>query len=336
MLIARIARVVGFRTAVLLVVLGLAGFAPPASAESSVGFAFVRVPDPQGPPLNVGIWYPSSGPVAQMNLGVFNQVVALGGPVAGDKSPLILMSHGNGGWFGSHYDTALALARAGFVVAALSHTGDTYDDQSRALDVADRPRQLKLLADYMLQAWPAAGRLDSARVGAFGFSSGGFAVLVTTGGEPDLGLMAGHCAAHPDYYDCRLVRGRAPAPAVQAWTHDPRVKAAVIAAPALGFTFGRAGLAGVRVPVQLWRAGADQILPHPDYAEAVRRALPRAPQMHVVKHAGHFAFLAPCNEAMMRQAPDVCRDDPRFDRARFHAAFNAAVVKFFRQSLAAR
>jgi len=48
------------------------------------------------------------------------------------------MSHGTGRLYGSHYDTALALAEAGFVVIAISHTGDTYQDGSRAARVQDR------------------------------------------------------------------------------------------------------------------------------------------------------------------------------------------------------
>jgi predicted dienelactone hydrolase len=76
------------------------------------------------------------------------------------------------------------------------------------------------------------------------------------------------------------VAGDAPHPAGEHvrnedWIADPRIKAAVIAAPAIGFTFGRAGLKSVLIPVQLWRAGSDSILPSPDYAEAVRDALPR-------------------------------------------------------------
>ena len=41
-----------------------------------------------------------------------------------DKLPLIVISHGQDGWFGGHHDTAEALADAGFVVAAINHPGD--------------------------------------------------------------------------------------------------------------------------------------------------------------------------------------------------------------------
>jgi predicted dienelactone hydrolase len=90
----------------------------------------------------------------------------------------------------------------------------------------------------------------------------------------------------------------------------------------------------VTVPVQLWRPAEDQILPQPNYAQAVYEALPQKPEYHVVPNAGHFVFIAPCSEALAQRAPDVCRDAPDFDRAAFHEEFNAAMIAFFKAQLA--
>jgi len=81
-------------------------------------------------------------------------------------------------------------------VAAASHAGDTFDDQSRVLQLWRRPAQLHQLVDYMLNEWPSHAQLDAARVGAFGFSNGGFTVLVAAGGTPDLSKIAPYCEAH--------------------------------------------------------------------------------------------------------------------------------------------
>jgi predicted dienelactone hydrolase len=313
--------------------------AVPALARS-VGFQELRVANGADRPLVIGVWYPSDAPASDQRLGTFTQLVAPNGPLApGRTLPLVVMSHGNGGWYGGHYDTAIALARAGFVVAALSHTGDTYDDQSRATRLIDRPRQLHRLIDYMTGEWTAHDRIDAGRIGAFGFSSGGFTALVAIGGTPDLNAIAPHCRAHPGYYDCQLLKrvGGAEtvtAPPAEAWTHDPRIRAAVVAAPALGFTFGKPGLQSIHVPVQLWRDLDDHILPNPDYAEAVRAALPEAPEMHLVEKADHFDFLAPCDDRLRDLAPDICRSEPGFDRVAFHETFNAAVTAFFSAHLA--
>ncbi len=272
-------------------------------------------------------------------LALFTQNVSTDGPVTGTALPLVMISHGQGGGLANHYDTALALADAGFVAAALTHTGDNLHDQSRVLMIQDRSRQLRVVTDWMLHTWPAHARIDPTRIGVFGFSAGGFTALVAAGGVPDTGLLGPHCAAHPSEFTCALIArnhadpARLPQIPTSAWIHDPRIKAAVVAAPALGFTFGRSGLSGVHIPLQLWRAADDHILPQPFYPQAVRDALPTSPDYHVVANADHFDFLAPCSAALKDAAPVICTSAAGFDRAAFHATFNAAVVGFFRTAL---
>src|SRR5215471_7114935 len=117
----------GIRAAFLLVM-----FLCARLSFASVGFQQVVVPDPEGKPLSVAVWYPSGDAISTNPIGMFTQVVAVNGELSGDRLPLVVISHGNGGSSSSHYDTALALAEAGFVVAALTHTGDNYMDQSYA------------------------------------------------------------------------------------------------------------------------------------------------------------------------------------------------------------
>ena len=145
-------------------------------------------------------------------------------PVAGERLPLILISHGHGGSYAGHVDTAIALANAGYVVAALTHTGDNWRDTSLATALWERPRQLKRLDDYMLGAWPDHARIDPDRIGAFGFSAGGFTVLAAAGGEPDLSAMTEHCRAHPQFEDCRIVAAQPiHADGPITWVHDSRI-----------------------------------------------------------------------------------------------------------------
>ncbi len=86
------------------------------ASAGTVGFQQVTVPDPEGKPLAVGIWYPSVGQASSQPLGPFSQTVAVDSEVSGNRLPLVLISHGTGGSLASHYDTALALVQAGFVV----------------------------------------------------------------------------------------------------------------------------------------------------------------------------------------------------------------------------
>jgi predicted dienelactone hydrolase len=330
-------------TGIALFAAALFSVAPVPAKAAEVGFSELRITNGDQKPLVVGVWYPTSASAQDHPLGAYVQTVAPDAPVAGEHLPLIVMSHGNGGTYQNNYDTAVALAKAGFVAAAVSHTGDTHDDQSRAVYVMDRPQHLHRLIDYMLSEWPDHARLEADRVGVFGFSIGGFTALVAVGGVPDLSLTEAHAKAHPEYYDAQVAKRSGASPEAIAmlraklpastWVHDPRIKAAVVAAPALGYTFGREGLKDVTVPVQLWRAEKDRILPHPDYAEAVRIALPTPPEYHVVENADHFDFMAPCTNMLRQVAPMICVSQPGFDRTVFHQTFNADVVRFFKEAM---
>lgn len=298
-----------------------------ASEPPAIGFERVQMPGG----TEVGIWYPASGTPERQRLGLYEQEAVTPSAPVGSGLPLVVMSHGNGGVFSGHLDTAGALAEAGFVVAALTHPGDNYRDQSKATEMGLRPTALVALVGYMLDQWRFHGVIDPARVGAFGFSSGGFTVLAAAGARPDFARMAEHCAKHPDFFDCGVVQAHRPVMTDHFPARDARLKALVVAAPALGFTFDRAGLADVTLPMQLWKAGDDRILPAPFYADAVRAALPVTPEFHDVPGAGHLDFLAPCAPAAPQ--PPVCTSAPSFDRRGFHLSFNAEVVRFLSQHL---
>src|SRR5215469_10435465 len=160
------------------------------SSASEVGFRRLQVADPPGKPLAAGIWYPSNGSESTQALGAFQQNVVLDGPITGKNLPVIFLSHGTAGSLASHYDTAIALAQAGFVVVALTHNGDNGQDQTyigHRINLIERPRQLEQVIHFVLNDWSEHGRIGQARVGVFGFSLGGFTVLVERGGIPNLG-----------------------------------------------------------------------------------------------------------------------------------------------------
>lgn len=297
---------------------------PPSPAASTatnregVAFSRLTVTDADHPDIEAGVWWPAEA--------------------ATTPRPMVVVSHGNGGDFRSHHDTAKALAQAGFVVATLTHTGDNWRDQSRATDVVGRTRQLSVLIDHMLTRWEDRASIDAGRIGAFGFSAGGFTVLAAAGGNPDLTRLVDHCRVNPGFYDCTLIGQHSEMTKMGVegrlqFTHDTRIKALAVAAPALGFTFVREGLAAVTQPVQLWQAEADQILPAPFYAEPVRDNLPTPPEYHRIDRAGHFDFLPPCSPELVAAAPMICAPTPGFDRAAFHDRLNAEVVRFFEAEL---
>jgi len=310
-------------------ILAVTGFCLTATLAQAAGLRAIEVAG--GPALTGAVWYPCSQSPAGVQLGNFILPGVKDCPIEGRKLPLVVISHGRGGNFAGHHDTAAALADAGFVVAAIDHPGDTTFDLSRLYDFSvyvDRPVEIKRLIDFMLGASPAAAAIDPDRIGLFGFSRGGYTGLVAVGAEPHfaLGLPLCEGSAQPV---CEGIRNKRYPPSL---VHDARIKAAVIADPHSTF-FDRDSLAGIKVPVQLWasQAGGDGVA-HESVA-AVEKYLPANHQYHVVANAGHFAFLAPCPPVMAKERPELCADASGFDRVAFHAQLNAAVVAFFREHL---
>lgn len=299
----------------------------------SVGVAEVLVPDPAHEPIHVTLFYPTEAKPRLVWLGTQFAQLAPRAAVAGGPHPLIVISHGTGGGAEGHLDTALALAQAGYVVAAPTHPGDNYRESGAvgAPDwLVDRARHVRQVDDYLLRAWKGRNHLDPERVGFFGFSAGATTGLIAIGGEPDLGTLAPHCKAHPEFA-CQLVRpGAMRPPAASEWTHDPRIKAAVIVSPGFGFAFAPHGLSKVSAPVQLWLGELDTSVPYASNAGVARGLLRPPPEFHSVPNAGHFSFLAPCG---VLGPPLLCRDSEGFDRKAFHDRFNRDVVEFFQRTL---
>lgn len=307
----------------------------PTGSPSPVGYTTITIPDPRDRPLEVGLWYPTNATPSSVDMGLSRQMVAQDGPVVGHGLALIVMSHGNGGGFASHADTAVALAAAGFVVAAPNHTGDNFRDDSyvgTARWLTDRTRHLKVVTDYMLRDWPDHARLDG-RVGVFGFSAGAFTALVTVGGVPDLGRAAAHCHEAPELACTLWTELPTTSAPLASWVHDRRVSAAVVAAPGLGFTFGPGGLAHLSAAVQVWSAGEDRVVPYATNTAVVLRQLPPPVDYHEAPRAAHMSFITPCKPGV---APRLCQDAEGFDRASFHAELNRSAVAFYRAHLMAR
>ena len=118
--------------AMVIFACGLGGYAVSTAlrTERPVGFQIAQAPDTDGRPFAVAVWYPTEAHPWPMMLGLLLMNVARDAPISGRNLPRVVISHGNGGGPGSHADLALALADAGYVVAAPTHTGDNYSDQS--------------------------------------------------------------------------------------------------------------------------------------------------------------------------------------------------------------
>lgn len=304
------------------------------AAAAEVGMRALAFIDPSdGGMTRAVVWYPTNAPETPVRCGPFTFQVAEGGPVAEGRHPLVVLSHGSGGSAFGHADTAMALARRGYVVAAVHHRGNAFDDDRDAGTERmwrKRPAQLSATLDRLLAEPELADRLDGERVGALGFSAGGYTVLVAAGGVAELGRIAAHCRTPPvGERFCHLGNEETQA---RVEARDARIRAAVLMAP-VGVPFSRDGLAGVTIPIRLYRAERDEQIAA-SQVEGLRDRLPVPPAYEVVRDAGHFAFLMPVPAAIAAEVGPPAWDPPGFDRAAFHERLNAEIADFFDRALA--
>jgi predicted dienelactone hydrolase len=285
------------------------------------------------------IWYPCATPPQPVPLGslAVDWTEELQGvkdcPVTGTKLPLVVVSHGRGGWFGNSHDVEGALADAGFIVAAINHPGDSFGDQSKrdSLSVlASRPTDMIRLLDFILNDWKDRAAIDPAKIGFFGFSAGGYTGLVLAGGNPDFRKIEPYCKESNTSQGCQQFRSGDIPPSPP---HDPRIRAAVLADTALNYMFTQEDLVGIQIPLQVWRSELGGGGVDPKNSALTASSLPGKPEIHVVP-AGHFAFLPPCAPELAANLPRFCTDRPGFDRAAFHRDFDAEIVRFLREHLA--
>src|SRR5260221_2071572 len=104
------------------------------------------------------------------------------------RFPLIVLSHGTGGSAKIMAWLATALAAHGYVVAAVNHPGNNslepYKTQGFTL-WWERAKDLNVVLDLILADPTLGNRIDPGRIGAAGFSLGGYSVIELAGGITD-------------------------------------------------------------------------------------------------------------------------------------------------------
>jgi predicted dienelactone hydrolase len=299
-------------------------------------------------PISVALYYPTPAPAqAQAQaivMGPYMPHVAIQGPPEATVKGLIVLSHGTGGSELSHSSLAEALARDGYLVAALRHPGDNWQDRSLLKDrsgayFSQRPRQVTRVIDALLSdpQWSARIGRDASgpRIGVVGHSAGGYTALALVGGVPDPSRIAAHCSAEAtrDPIFCGLsTRDRAPGTAPPSFAPyagltDARVRAVVALAP-VGVVFTPQSLARIHVPVELYEAESDRFLVPRYHAEWIASNAPDV-QLHRVPNAWHFAFSDPPTIAIPTEDGELGADPAGFDRRAFLAQLARELPAFF-------
>ncbi|MBM3511997.1 MAG: dienelactone hydrolase [Alphaproteobacteria bacterium] len=322
------------------------GLLPTVATASEPGWRTYTVPASAATsePITVALSYPTRAPARSIAMGPFTVRAAIDAPPEARVKGLIILSHGTGGSELAHSSLAEALARHGYLVAALRHPGDNWQDRSLfekspGAFFRERPRQVSRVIDALLADpdWKDRIATDARgpRIGVLGHSAGGYTAVALAGGQVDLSRMADHCRANraDDPILCAMARtDQAPSgelllpPAT-----DARVRAVVAMAP-LGVMFTAASLAGIKAPVAVYAAALDRWLVPRFHAEWIARTVPGA-AFHPIANAWHFAFMVRPATPIQTADGDAAADPPGFDRAALLAQLAVELPTFFDQAL---
>jgi predicted dienelactone hydrolase len=313
-------------------------------------------------PLATTLWYPTdaSQDSFEVTIGNPEDPLFIAGraqgnpPLSGaeERYPLILLSHGTGG-AGIHLMwLATRLAEEGYIVAAVNHHGNTSAGESYRAEGFmlwwERTRDLSAVLDRLLEDPELGERIDAMRVGAAGFSLGGYTVISLAGGITSLEAFEAFCNSPERDATCepqaefpggvRAFREAARKSHVQAslaqhdqsW-RDDRFAAVFAIAPALGSAFTEYGLMPIVIPVGILGAGQDSIAPAATNAERFARYIEGA-ELSMLDDAGHYSFLSRCTDTGRQRLGLFCTDSGD-NRAEIHHQASEKVLEFFNRHL---
>jgi predicted dienelactone hydrolase len=305
------------------------------------GVTRIAVPDVE--PLDALVWYPTKAPEIAWQAGELPVAASRDAAIAaGQRFPVILLSHGSGGSPLGHRDLATHLARDGFIVVAPTQIGDSAghaEGREAGRSLLDRPRQAVRALDTALADRRFADHADPARIGMVGFSAGGYTTLVLAGARPDYARATAYCRDHgDDRGSCgngvsSREESAARAKELAAWQPpiETRLKAIVLMDP-VAFVFDAQALSAVQVPTLLIRPASDNFLKAPANAAAVAAGLPQPPQQVTVP-GSHFVFIDPCPREITAKVPAPCQDAPGIDRVAIHRQIEGEISDFLHRSL---
>src|SRR5690606_6749372 len=200
-------------------------------------------------------------------------------------------------------------AGQGFMVAAVDHNGTPEEEghfQRPTLTdflAWERARDLSVALTELLTDPVLGPRIDSARIGAAGFSLGGTTALWTAGARLDLDALHRNGPPPPPeiaaaidqliaYSETDPVARASVARANHSY-RDTRIRAVFAIAPPMGAGFTAEGLRDVTVPVAIVAGDADLIAPPATNARHFARHIPQAQLSVLPGEAGHFTDATP-------------------------------------------
>ncbi|HEY3930295.1 MAG TPA: hypothetical protein VGL89_18125 [Candidatus Koribacter sp.] len=310
--------------------------------------------------LSAIIWYPAEANAEEKDIYDADPATFYAGRAAKDATmapsfgdyPLVVLSHGTGGsalqmaWLGTY------LASRGYIAVAVNHPGNNavtgYTPQG-FVEWWLRARDLSVVIEQMLEDRRFGSKIDRDRIGAAGFSLGGYTMIEIAGGITNFEPILAWCNKPENRASCnppefpdlvnkfQAMRNQ---PGIeQALEHagesyrDARVKAVFAIAPALAIAFAQPSLQAIHIPVDIVAGDGDTIVPPPANAEYFAKNIPGSKLTILPGGVGHYTFLDVGTDLGKKNRPLLFVDNPGVDRQSVHKQVAELSADFFDKEL---
>jgi predicted dienelactone hydrolase len=302
-------------------------------------------------PLKTEIWYPTTDNKAATLKEGFPFIVEptiRNGKLPERKHPLIMISHGTGGGRLTLEWLADTLVKQGFIVAAVDHWGNTFDNKI-AIDFVtpwQRAQDISFVLTQLLKDTSLNKVIDVKRIGAAGFSIGGYTVMALAGAKLNLAALEKFTTSAegkgeidvPEFPGLASIIDKEQVEASFAKSpplRDERIKAVFSICPAIGLAGhpNKSQFKEVDIPVYIVGAESDRMTPIKTNALHYHKMLPKSKLYIVPGKTGHYVFLNEANADLKKTGAETFNDDPSVDRKAVHQQVGGMAAQFFMQTL---
>ena len=300
-------------------------------------------------PLIVEVWYPTTDkvPTADSSSPFIRIPTLREATISPGTFPLILFSHGTGGgrltveWF------CAGLASKGFIVAAVDHFGNTYDNPI-PIEFAtfwQRPQDIRFVLDQLLGSKDLALSIDPDKIGAAGFSLGGYTVITLAGAKMDFQAIKTYLKSDEGKKEADIPE----MPGLVALFEKPeveesfkkapplqekRIKSVFAMSPAIGQAFpGKENFNDVKIPVYIVVAAKDMLAPAKNNAAHYAKFISKSQYKVLGTEAGHYVFLNEAKDGLKAEMPLLFNDPPGVSRKAIHDEAVKLAAEHFRRTL---
>jgi predicted dienelactone hydrolase len=298
--------------------------------------------------LTTEVWYPTPEKPSPEDASPFIRIpTKRDAPFSNGIFPLILFSHGTGGGRLTLEWLCAGLASKGFIVTAVDHFGNTFDNPIPIEFVKfwERPQDIRFVLDQLLSAHDISSHLDVNKIGVAGFSLGGYTAITLAGAKMDFQALENYLKTEEGKKEAEIPEMPGlisffEKPEVQESFKkapslvDKRVKSVFVMSPAIGQAFPtKENFKDVSAPVYIVAAANDQIAPLKTNAAHYAKLISASQYKTLGTEAGHYVFLNEAKEGLKQEAPLFFNDRPGVNRKEIHEQALQLATDHFRKTL---